>query len=329
MLRALTLDERTKARMRDALDAYVDMHEIQLPVPARAAVPSPYASFIFSRMGTGVLAFVLLLLVSGTGAAYAAEGSVPGSPLYPVKVAIIEPVQGALITSAKGQAAWHANLASRRLEEATTLAVANKLDPATQAYLQTKFNTEVTASNEDADAVAVTGDTNAALAVRSDLEARITAHAEILAAVTNHLQAEASSTDATTLEGTKTLLAVVQARRVEAVQARLALENTKLGATATVAMAPRTETSAKMKIAPTEVPHAAFAKMAPSIQTDEPTIAIDAQAEERSSEVASILLKHASLLRAMAPIATTSTSTMATTTTIAATTTEQIQPLNK
>ncbi len=316
------LDEPAKARMRDALDAYVDLHEVQGGVPARRAIPSPFfSSFSFSRVGSSVLAFVALLLMGGTGAAYAAEGSVPGSPLYPVKVAVIEPVQGALITSAEGQAAWHANLASRRLEEATKLAVADKLDPSTQTYLQAKFDTEVTKSSENADAVAVTGDTNAALAVRSDLEARITAHAEILTAVTKHLQSEASSTDATTLAGVQSLLATVQARRAEAVEARLALEGSAgMHASTTIATIAIADTH------PAGLTHGAsqtrFAKMAPAPQAYGPEIptdaAIDAQAEARTSEVNSILLKNATLLRAMAPIAstssTTATSTMATST---------------
>jgi hypothetical protein len=327
--------------MRDALDAYVDMHELQAPVPARKAIPSPFFSYgSFSRIGTSVLAFAVLLLVGGTGAAYAAEGSVPGNTLYPVKVSVIEPLQGALITSAKGQATWHANLASRRLEEATKLAVADKLDPSTQEYLQAKFNTEVTKSSEDADTLVATGNTDAALDVRSDLEARITAHAQILAVISNHLEETASSTDAaenSTLTGTKLLLAAVEQRHNEVTEARIALEDsTNADSGSAVAIETFAKAEVRTQGVDAEAKIAGDANVAPVAahitaartmlaKTRQPENAAessnDSHAAERSSEVASILLQHASLLRAYAPIATTSTSTMATSTTMTAATT--------
>lgn len=298
LLKTLMLDERDKGRLRDALSAYVDLHELQKPVPARAAIPSPFFSYIYSRSGASVLAFVLILLVGGSSAAYASEGAVPGSPLYPVKVAVIEPVQGALITNAEGQASWHAKLASRRLEEATTLAAENKLDTKTQAYLEQKFNTEVDTSNKDADVLAATGDMNAALDVRSDLEAKISAHAQILAAIDAHYANAAT----TTAQSTKTLLASVQKRRIEAVQARLALEDSSRhsGTGGTVAVA-------------TMLTHTDAAPKVMSAQADA-TALTQARDEERDTEEASILLQHASLLRAFAPVASTTASTTATTT---------------
>jgi hypothetical protein len=329
MLRAVMLDEHTKVRMRDALDAYVDLHEVQGAVPARRAIPSPFFFYAsFSRMGTSVLAFAVLLLVGGTGAAYAAEGSVPGNVLYLVKVAVVEPLQGALITNAEGQAAWHANLASRRLEEATKLAVADKLDSQTQIYLQDKFNTEVTKSSIDADTLVATGNTNAALDVRSDLEARITAHAQILGLVTDHLEATAPTNPS--LEGTRALLAVVQERKDQITSERIALEGGS-DTTATVAIATPEPATIETPAADTAAPTAqSFAPMAARMATapapmakhaeientvDETPVQDDPRAAERASEVDAILLQHASLLRSLQPIGTsTASSTTATTT---------------
>jgi len=333
--------------MRDTLAAYAALHEIQTELPARAVSFPPLSHFLFgnARFGMGVLAFVLILLLGSGSVAYAAEGSLPGSPLYPVKVSIIEPVQGALIPSAAGRASWHADLASRRLEEATTLAAANQLDPATQNYLQEKFNTEVDTSNTDADALAASGDRNAALDVRSDLEARITAHAEILAVIRNHFEATASSTLATTsttLTGTDALLAAVQQRRQEVIQARLVLEGKSDSAFGTSTMPngaevppgttrsevgstkqQNTTPGAVSRIKPA-APHAARAAVHQPEQGMQPSLDT-AHAAKRSSEIASILLQHARLLRAFAPVATTSTSTphtSKTATTTRATTTE-------
>jgi hypothetical protein len=80
--------------------------------------------------------------------------------------------------------------------------------------------------------------------------------------------------------------------------------------------------------------------MLPHVEVTEKTIVPEAATEtaadtnadaERSTVEASILLKHASLLRAFAPIATTSTSTAATSTTATttATTTASTTPVQR
>lgn len=326
-LQALTLDEGTKARMRDALDAYVDLHTIQAPLP-KAAARSPFFSYSFTRYGSFALA--LVLLVTGTGAAYASEGSVPGNPLYKVKVAVIEPVQGALITSPRGQASWHANLASRRLEEATTLAAANKFDESSQEYLQEQFEAQVASSNQAADVLADAGKAEEALEARSDLEARMTAHAQILGLVSVHLAVTAGPDDPS-LMSTNQLLAAVETHRGQAVSARLALEDTgRTDSPSPMMMLSRTSgTAAKVSTlaAPEETsdtddsdaePMAAQAVLtkAQQVSDDSEPSSNKVHEEERAAEVASILLKHAKLLNSLmgTTATTTATSTQATTT---------------
>lgn len=84
------------------------------------------------------LIIALSLLVSG-GVTYAAEGSLPGDPLYSVKVHVNEPVLAALATSAEASANWDTRRAERRLEEASVLAAAGKLDGDTRATLEEKI----------------------------------------------------------------------------------------------------------------------------------------------------------------------------------------------
>src|SRR5438105_2432135 len=84
----LTSAERSRVRLalREA------MH------PAPGAVRSPYVmpSPFFFRM-SGAFALVLIVLFGGT--AYAAEGSLPGDALYPIKIHVTEPLQGAFVFS--------------------------------------------------------------------------------------------------------------------------------------------------------------------------------------------------------------------------------------
>lgn len=325
-LQKLTLDGSVRVRMRDSLDAYADLHAIQAKgAPARVSYFNTF-SFPFARLG----ALVLVLLVSGTGAAYAAEGSVPGTPLYTIKVAVVEPVQGALISSTQGQAAWHARLATRRLEEATTLASEHKLDDTKQVYLQTQFEAQVVASNKAADSLTIAGKTDAALDARSDLEARITAHAELLALLSNHLETtSATSTDPSFL-GTKKLLAIVERRREEVMASRLALEDSNEGdPSVSVATLARAEVSTRAiagraedaDVAPiasrVSAAKASLFEAQDSAPSDRAGAYQKARAAERSSEVASILLKNAKLIRSFA------TTTQATSTDKTATSTEK------
>jgi hypothetical protein len=296
-------------------------------------VRSPFSisqfSYTFTRFGYSLLAIVLVMLVTGTGAAYASEGSVPGNPLYPLKVSIIEPAQGALITSAQGQAAWHAQLATRRLDEATKLASAHELDQKKQSYLQSQFDAQVMSSNQAADSLAVAGKTSDALEARSDLEARISAHAELLALLSSHLALTASSTDAT-FQGTQALLTLVEQRRNEVMSSRLALEdsadagaqNPDVSAAALVraevsTQAVSSQTSASNNVGPVAARlNAARAAIvqAKSASGSSASNKYSHQAE-RSSEEASILLRNSALLRTLVPVATTTTATTTATTT--------------
>src|SRR6185312_12009425 len=101
--------------------------------PARA----PFHLRLFDMIQRGVFSpglqlasgSLALVLVAGTGTAFAAQGALPGSALYGVKVNIEEPLQGAFATSPVAKANWNTQLAARRLSEAVQLAAQNQLTP--------------------------------------------------------------------------------------------------------------------------------------------------------------------------------------------------------
>jgi len=108
----------------------------------------PVASPFFVRNPFAVrFAFALaLILVVGTGStAFAAEGTLPGDLLYPVKVSIVEPVQGALQVSDTAKARWNAEVATERLNEAQALAARGTLTPAVSDELAANFNQHASA----------------------------------------------------------------------------------------------------------------------------------------------------------------------------------------
>jgi hypothetical protein len=74
---------------------------------------------------------VLLLLVTGGGATFAAEGALPGDLLYPMKIYVNESVQGVLKVGDARKAKWEAEKTVRRLEEAESLATEGRLSTTT------------------------------------------------------------------------------------------------------------------------------------------------------------------------------------------------------
>lgn len=65
---------------------------------------------------------VILGLLMGGSASFAAENTVPGEVLYPVKVHVNETVRGTFAVTPKAKAEWEVRLVERRLEEVEELA---------------------------------------------------------------------------------------------------------------------------------------------------------------------------------------------------------------
>lgn len=66
-------------------------------------------------------------LVIGSSLAVAAQSTLPGDWLYPLKVDVYEPIKGALILSAEAKSAWEAEKSIRRLQEIDQLSADESL----------------------------------------------------------------------------------------------------------------------------------------------------------------------------------------------------------
>ena len=111
---AFRMTDAEKALMRARLAVAMEMPRTSVPTQ------SPYAWF-FAPRALGLAALALVMIVS-SGTAYAAEGSLPGGLLYPVKISVLEPLSVALATSPTAKAEANATIAGKRVEEAQTLA---------------------------------------------------------------------------------------------------------------------------------------------------------------------------------------------------------------
>lgn len=114
------------------------------------AVPSPYQRFFAPR--ALAYAFVAVLVV-GSGTTYAAQGALPGNPLYSVKIHMNERMEAALAVTPKAKLEVSAKLAERRIREIETLAAQGTLNAEVTLAAEKNFDFHTakieTAAKED------------------------------------------------------------------------------------------------------------------------------------------------------------------------------------
>ncbi len=135
-----------------------------------------YIKLTLSKPMPIIIALVILL---GGGTTFAAQSSLPGSPLYPVKVEVNERVGGWLSFSDQAKASWDAHLAEVRLQEAEKLAVENKLDKNTRISIEENFKQHAEGVANRVKKLEL-NNTTGALEVNSDFETSLKSHSKIL-----------------------------------------------------------------------------------------------------------------------------------------------------
>lgn len=214
---SLAFLEHEKAAVREQLRVFMREHPPRLPAWMRLL--GSFERTVYSPRFQFVSATLAILLVGGTGTAFAAQSALPGEPLYGVKVNIEEPIVGALATSPQAKANWSADLAARRLSEAEQLAVQNKLTPAAATTVASGF--DQAAENFDVSVAQLATSSNNATAVAtlaSNMEASIAANTQVLSEIANAVPDSASAL--------KPILASAEERTASLNSARTALDMT-------------------------------------------------------------------------------------------------------
>ena len=111
----------------------------------------------------------------------AAEGTLPGDTLYPVKVYVNERVAGSFSVSSKSKVKWEATLIERRLEEAEELLARGRLSAQAEGELAHRVDASATKANKHIMELHSSGETESAGEVSADLESFLGAHHKILA----------------------------------------------------------------------------------------------------------------------------------------------------
>lgn len=174
-------------------------------------VPSPYLSFFshWSRLASASSATLALTLIVST-TVYAAQGALPGDPLYPIKINVNEKMQGALATSDEEKAQWNARIAEVRIHEAELLVASDRLSTSTALQIETDFDTHTARARSYTKKVS---EKNAARA--DELSVQFSASLEAHGATLEKLGSGQSSTSTIEEKRSKKLSEHVRARAAE------------------------------------------------------------------------------------------------------------------
>lgn len=186
IVEGVMLSRDEKADMRTALREYMQFRPVRAGVPSADAPTATIWWWQRVRVQSVGAALAVLLVFSGAGVSFAAEGALPGDALYPVKVSVNEEVRGALAFSAEEKAEWSAQRAERRLEEAAQLAASGGLDEETENELAARFAQHTDAATTAVLDVEKERGSDDALALVAEFEARLEAHREVLTSVGEH-----------------------------------------------------------------------------------------------------------------------------------------------
>ncbi len=124
---------------------------------------------------------LIVALLLGGGTSFAAQSSLPGDTLYPIKVSVNESVRSFVSFSAEGKASVQAGHALNRLEEAEELAASGSLSADARAQIKENFKLHADRVRERIAAFEADGNFAAAANVSSEFEASLRAHQAILA----------------------------------------------------------------------------------------------------------------------------------------------------
>lgn len=124
-------------------------------------------------------AIILLVALIGGGFSAAAERSLPGDSLYPVKVELNENVRAWAAVSAEAEASLQTKLAERRLEEAEKLAVEGTLNADARAKIESEFDAHVQTYKQKLDEFE-DKDSAKALSVTSNFKNSLQTHVRIM-----------------------------------------------------------------------------------------------------------------------------------------------------
>ena len=184
-----------KAGIRAHLARFIDAGEAVRVRESGRHILKSNNLFLSFKKSMSVLLTVAIMAALGGGTSYAAESSLPGDVLYPVKLLVNEPVSASLALSVEAKAEWKTRVVERRLEEASELAAKGRFEGETKAGVSNRFEKQSGEAREAIIKVEVSGNARGAASVASRLEAALGAHEAVLGRLSATATVELSPID--------------------------------------------------------------------------------------------------------------------------------------
>lgn len=141
-----------------------------------ASFRSAFQNFFIKPLG----AVLSILIVGGVSTSLAAQGSMPGDMLYPVKLKFNEKIQEMVQFSNKGQAQVALTHAENRLKEAEKLAEQGKLNIDTKNELEANFEAKIKKTKDLVKKEHEEKDEASAKEIKDNLKKSLKTHQEVL-----------------------------------------------------------------------------------------------------------------------------------------------------
>jgi hypothetical protein len=199
-----TLTDRERSKLFMTVDAYVERNPIKIKANQASAVPNaveknstnffstkaikspftPHFSFSslsfdflnfqnFQAHGVRVAAVFAVVLVFGAGTSFAAQGSLPGDFLYPIKVNVNENVKSAFLFGIK-DSEYEVARAVARVEEVKKLVAQNRLSPEIETKITARLNSHIAKVEKDVEELSTKGKLTSAFKISNDLQNSLT-----------------------------------------------------------------------------------------------------------------------------------------------------------
>lgn len=245
LLKELRLNEKIKNQSRAELVLYLKDHPVRNSPWERLLYQRSLLTIILNKNKLKTMPVIILIiaLVAGGSVSVAAENTLPGDLLYPVKVGVNEGVRELFAVSAKAEVELQAKLAERRLKEAAQLAAENRLDAETRIDIESRFKDHSEKANKNLAKLEAKDKSEEAAEVSSSLEARLKAQGLILDDINQKATVEI-------MTELKPIILEVKNRVQEAMDSRLKAE-AKFTATSTIEV--KTAAEGKLKAAKNKI----------------------------------------------------------------------------
>ncbi len=158
---------------------------LNFSLPDKKPVYSPWMTYSFvsilkqKQLVYFIIVPLILVLTSG-GVVFASQESLPNSPLYPIKVNIVEPIEAVLSFSPESKAKFESNLATKRMLEAETLANQGNLNKTNEKKINDLLEKHTLALNKAINETRKTKSNENVDEIITNFQAGMNAHARVL-----------------------------------------------------------------------------------------------------------------------------------------------------